>query len=203
MKRAWLELGLVVLTGAAHLLFENVLDQKTPFIAGAAMFWTVYILWRLFRPGQAREWGMRLDTWRPAAAAHLILFVAASAGMVGYGISQGRPYPTIGFFYLLWLYPIWGFIQQFLLCALVCRNLREATGRAWAAVVGSSLLFGIAHAPDWTLCALTAAAGVAWTALYLRWPNLWIQAIAHGWLGALAYYYVLGRDPWSELMRTL
>jgi hypothetical protein len=38
-----------------------------------------------------------------------------------------------------------------------------------------------------------------WTALFLRTPNLIPLALAHGWLGALAYYMVLGRDVWAEL----
>jgi hypothetical protein len=175
MRRAWVELGLVIATGAAHLVFENVLHQKAAFIGADGAFWLVYIAWRLRTPGQARDWGMRADTFRPALLANALFFLVGAAGMVGYGLAQGRALPSLGFFYLLALYPIWGFIQQFLLCALIGGNLRTITGSPAAAVAIGTLLFGLVHAPDWILCGLTAGAGIAWLAFYFRWPNLWAQ----------------------------
>lgn len=203
MRRAWMEIGLVLLTGAAHLVLENIFQVKAQFIACAGLFWIAYVAWRLREPGRARAWGLRGDTFRSSLAANALFFVVGAAGMVAYGCSQGRALPSLGFFYLLALYPVWGLIQQFLLCALIGGNLRTVTGsRAAAAGIGA-VLFGFVHAPDWILCGLTGAAGVAWLALYFRWPNLWAQGWGHGWLGAVAYFYVLGRDPWVELMQSL
>jgi hypothetical protein len=202
-RRAWIGLLLVILTGAAHLVFENVWHLKGPYIAVAGTFWLVYIIRRLRTPGQARAWGMRSDTFRPSIIANALVFIAGSGTMIAYGISQGRSIPSVGFFYLLALYPIWGFIQQFLLCSLVGQNLQAITGRALVSVLAGTVLFGIVHAPDWTLVGLTAVAGVFWISFHLRWPNLWVQGIAHGWLGAVAYFYVLGRDPWIELLQSL
>jgi membrane protease YdiL (CAAX protease family) len=48
------------------------------------------------------------------------------------------------------------------------------------------------------LVALCALAGVAWTILYLRRPNLWVLAASHAVLGTLAYYWLLERDPWAQ-----
>jgi hypothetical protein len=203
MKRAWWELGLVVLTGTAHLVFENLLHAKGPFIAGAGLFWIGYVAWRLRTPGQAAEWGLRGDTLRPSILANAALFAVGAPAMIVFGASQGRAIPSPGFFYLLGVYPVWGLIQQFLLCALIGRNLRAISGSAKIAAVVATLLFGAVHAPDWTLCALTATAGLAWLAIYFRWPNLWAQGLSHGWLGAVAYFYILGRDPWLELLQSL
>jgi uncharacterized protein len=100
---------------------------------------------------------------------------------------------------LFLLYPVWSFIQQFVLQALVASNL-ERLGLARAAVVPiAAALFGLAHLPDWPLAALCAVVGLAWTALYLRWRQLPLLALTHAWLGALAYYWVLQRDPWGEM----
>jgi hypothetical protein len=203
MRRAWAEFGLVVLTGAAHLVFENIYHAKGPFIACAGLFWAAYIGWRLRAPGQARAWGMRADTFRSSLTLNALLFAAGAGGMIVYGASRGRLLPSCGFFYLLALYPLWGFVQHFLLCALIGRNVRAITGSSAAAGAAGAVLFSLSHIPDWTLCGLTAVAGVAWLALYFRRPNLWVQGGAHGWLGAVAYYYVLGRDPWLELMQGL
>ena len=37
--------------------------------------------------------------------------------------------------------------------------------------------------------------GLVWTACFVRIPNLLPLAIAHGWLGTLAYYWLLERPP--------
>jgi membrane protease YdiL (CAAX protease family) len=96
---------------------------------------------------------------------------------------------------------VWSFLQQFVLQALIASNL-EKLGWARAAVVPvAALLFGVAHLPDWPLAALCAVAGVAWTAIYLRSRHLPLLALTHAWLGALAFYWVLQRDPWGEMFR--
>ncbi len=199
MRRATAEFVAVVATGAVFLVFENVLDQKLLFIAVAAVAWLAYVALRFRSPGQAREWGFRADNLRPALAANGIVVLVAAAALVAYGAAHGRGLPPAGFFYLIAIYPIWGLVQQFLLCALVCGNLVRATERAGLAVGASALLFGLVHLPDWTLVLLTFAGGLAWCAIYVRVPNLFVQGVAHGLLGALAYYEVLGRDPWTEL----
>lgn len=199
MNRARYELGAVVLTGAVFLVFENILDAKLPFIAAAAVGWLAYLATRWREPGQVRAWGFRTDTLRSALRINSVLVLVAAAGILGLGLALGRGFPSAGFYCLILVYPVWGLVQQFLLCPLLCGNLVRATGRPALAVAVSAALFGIAHAPDWPLVGLTAVAGVAWTWIWLRAPNLWVQGIAHGLLGALAYYEVLGRDPWAEL----
>jgi hypothetical protein len=58
----------------------------------------------------------------------------------------------------------------------------------------------LVHAPDWSLWALTTAACAVWLPIYQRWPNLWAQGLAHGVLAAIAYHFVLARDPWSKIV---
>jgi len=196
-RRALLEPAAVVATGAVHFLFENFFDAKAAFIAAAAPLWIAYVAYRLKTvPGQGRAWGFRLDTLRPAGLACAAASVAAAAAMVAYGSAQGRLPPPRTFWLILALYPLWGLVQQFLLGALLARNLREFLPPA-AVVPAAALLFGLAHAPDWTLSALAFAAALVWIPIYLWRPNLWVLGISHGMLGALAYYAVLGRDAWA------
>ena len=42
--------------------------------------------------------------------------------------------------------------------------------------------------------------GLLFTPLYLHRQSLLPLGVAHGWLGVLAYYWLLGRDPWLELL---
>ena len=56
------------------------------------------------------------------------------------------------------------------------------------------------RSPDWPLAGLCMAAGAVWTLLYLRTPNLIPLAFMHGWLGGMAYYWVLGREPLAAVI---
>jgi len=41
------------------------------------------------------------------------------------------------------------------------------------------------------------------TPIYRRFPNLWAVGLAHGLLGALAFYLVLGEDPGADILQHL
>lgn len=195
------ELVLVVATGGLHLLFENVFHLKAPFIALAGIFWTGWVIVQLRRrPGIARAWGFRRDTLPAAAIACGAIVLVGAAGMFAWGARAGRlPLPA-HFWFVAPLYPVWGLIQQFLLNALLARNL-AARLPAVIAVPVAALLFGAVHLPDAVLAGLTFLAALAWVPVWLAWPNLWVLGASHGLLGALAYYLVLGRDVWLELNR--
>ncbi len=197
------ELVLVLVTGGLHLVFENVLHLKGPFIIAAVAFWAGYIAVRRRRDPQVfHEWGFRTDTLKPAAVACGIVFAVGAAGMIAYAALQGRLALPPTFWALLLLYPVWGIVQQFLLNALVARNLARRLPAA-AVIPLTAVLFGVAHVPDWALSALTIAAGLAWVPIYLRWPNLLALGVCHGFLGSLVYPLVLGRDVVAEASKFL
>jgi membrane protease YdiL (CAAX protease family) len=85
-------------------------------------------------------------------------------------------------------YAGWGLVQQYFLQAFALRRLRQALVPTPAAVIAAATVFGLLHAPNWPLVALTSAAGVVWCALFVRRPNLITLAVAHGALAVLIYY---------------
>jgi hypothetical protein len=141
---------------------------------------------------------------RASLAANGLVLAIGGLAMVGYGILRGRgDTPPSSLYFLLALYPLWGLVQQFIICAVVGKNLESIFGsRSWAVVI-AAILFGAVHLPNWTLCGQTAAACAVWISLFLRWPNLWVHGVAHGWLALLACLYVLGDDPWAEVLKAL
>jgi len=200
-RRALGEIGAVLLTGALFLVFENLLHLKLQFLVPCVAAWTAYLVVRMARDrAVAAEWGLRLDNLKSAAPPILAVFAAGVAALYAWHAAfGGRPVPRDAWILFL-LYPIWSLIQQFVLQALLASNL-EKVGLARTVVVPvAALLFGAAHLPDWPLAALCAVAGIAWTAIYLRRRHLPLLALSHAWLGALAYYWVLGRDPWGEMV---
>ncbi|RPH47097.1 MAG: hypothetical protein EHM91_06485 [Planctomycetota bacterium] len=200
-RRALGEILAVLLTGGLFLVFENLLHLKLQFLVPCVVAWTAYLGVRVGRDrAVAAEWGLRLDNLKSAAPPILAVFAAGVAALYAWHVAfGGRPVPRDAWILFL-LYPIWSLIQQFVLQALLAANL-ERLGLARAAVVPvAALLFGAVHLPDWRLAALCAISGTAWTTIYLRRRHLPLLALSHAWLGALAYYWVLGRDPWGEML---
>jgi hypothetical protein len=198
-----MEVAAVCGTGALHPLFVEVLQLRAVFIAAALAGWAVYVALRVRAdPAVLPEWGFTTRGLRGASWACGVVTVAGLAGMGVLGAATG----TLGWHAhmlpLLLLYPLWGLTQQFLVQALVVRNLGAGGNPALSPVAVTLLagvLFGVVHLPDLTLTGMTFALALAFTPVYLRWRNLWPLGIAHGWLGAAACFWVLGRDPWAEI----
>ncbi len=193
-------LVLAVATGAGNLVAESLLHRKTAFLIIAVPVWLAWAALRLAHdPGALRVWGFRLDTWRPSATAVALFTAPAALALTAAAPLLGNwPIPNT-FWLVLAAYPVWALAQQFLLCAVVTRGLTRLLPR-WLVPVAAGALFACAHLPDLPLVALTLVAGIVFSELYLRWPNLWTQALGHALLGTVVYYAVLGRDPAAMLI---
>lgn len=199
-RRAVGEIAAVIATGAVFLIFENVLDLKLPFVVAAVAGWGIYAIHRMRRdPQTRRDWGFRMDTLAPSALACGILYVVVAGAILAWRAWTGwipiPPSTTI----LFAVYPLWGLCQQFVVQSLIAGNLDRLGAPRVAIVTVAALLFGLAHAPDWELAGLSAGAGLAWTSIYLRFPNLVPVSLTHAWLGSLTYLMILERNPWLEM----
>jgi len=203
-RRAALELAAVVATGGLHLLFESVLHAKAAFIAAAGIGWCSYLVWRARRePDVLRVWGFRRDNLAPALRRAALASVPCAAFLLCLTAILGHEIPLVPLAWMLALYPFWGLVQQFLLQAIVASNIARVAGRKLPAVLIAATLFGVVHAPDWALCGLTFGVGLIFIPLWFWTPNILPLGLFHGWLGALAYLGVLGRDPWAEILKEL
>ncbi len=198
--RRALELALVVASGVGNVVFENVLHAKTVFVVVAVVVWLAFVLWRWRNDRSVlHSWGLRRDNLGAAARAALVITVPLVICGTAYAFAVGHFPPPRGFWVILLLYPAWGIAQQFLLNAMLARNLSVFLP-AWAVVLVAAALFAAAHAPDPPVVALTLLAGALWVLMYRRWPNLWALGIAHGIIGTVVFYGVLGRDPLALLL---
>lgn len=203
--RSVLEVSAVIGTGLLHLLFIEVFQLKAWFIALAVVSWAIYIAVRVRIDNSAlRSWGFGSMNLRKASITSSI--VAAIAVLAMIPISNGRLFFHWHILPLLFLYPIWGVIQQFLVQAMVVNNLAIISDRLsyrWMVTLVAAILFGFVHIPDLKLMMATFCIGLAFTPIYLRWRNLWPLGVYHGWLGVLYYFWVLERDPWLEVFGSL
>ena len=198
--RQWAEMGAVALTGAGHIAFAAN-DASAYFIPLAIGGWGSYVGYRsITEPGFLRNAGFTSENLGPAFRDASILAGAATAGMLVIGAANGNLRFDEDMLPLLILYPAWGLTQQFLVQGLITRHLAGAGLAPFAVTPISAIAFGSVHVPDWGLAAATTGLGAAWSALYQTHGNLWPLGLYHGVLGAEFYVWVLGRNPWQELL---
>ncbi|MFH1176195.1 MAG: CPBP family intramembrane glutamic endopeptidase [Acidobacteriota bacterium] len=199
-RRGAIELALVVACGAANVFFETVAPAKTAFVLVALLVWGAYLGARLrATPVLLRDWGLRTDTAMPALRVTATATLPALVALVGYAFTAGHFPPPRGFWIILLIYPAWGIAQQFLLNAMLASNLRRFLPGSVALLL-AAVLFSLSHAPDLPVMALTLPVALLWAWIYARWPNLWVLGIAHGIIGTVVFYGVLGRDPLAAFL---
>ncbi|MFV1985666.1 MAG: type II CAAX prenyl endopeptidase Rce1 family protein [Gemmatimonadota bacterium] len=196
------ELIAVVLAGGLHVGTEILFTEPHALWLSAvvSIAFLGYLVWRGRTPGMLRAWGMRADNFRVAIGPHLTFAVVGGLTTVGVGAALGTLSFPPTFWITLALYPIWGTAQQFALQNLLARNVYGFTSNTFVVALIAAGLFAASHYPRLELVALTAAAGIPFTLLFRRYPNLWAVGIAHGILGSLAVYSVLREDPGAAIL---
>ena len=206
-----MELFLLILTGAGHILVETLWGGATEGASAgtperlynlvAICLWAAYLLARIVkRPSLLTEWGMRREGFKESMLLSSKFWLPACIFLLMFGAyTRQLPSPKTAWVALL-LYPLYGLVQQFALQVLVTTNLRPRVQNLWGRSILSGLLFSAAHIPTLPLVLLTFPVGVALTWTYERHRNLWALGLVHGLLGALAYYTVLGLDPGAEIL---
>lgn len=200
----FLEVGAVCATGVLHQVVSNGLGWHGPFIAAAILFWGAFLTRRIRRDARwPARWGLRRTSLRPAAAATTCAALLALTAFAVIGNARGRLEVNAHLVVLLLAYPAWGLLQQLLVQGFAVRNLlavRGPLGSAPSVTLVAAALFAVVHLPDPELTLATFLLGLVFTPIYLRWRNLWPLGLWHGWLGAFAYLWVLGRDPVAEIL---
>jgi membrane protease YdiL (CAAX protease family) len=205
-KRRILEIIAVVLTASGKFVFMDWLQWRLGFILIAIAAWAAYIyLRKKYAPSFFRCYGFRTDNLKSVSQQLLPFAITAMAACTLTGYFRGTLNITWHIIPIMILYPIWGTLQQFLCVGLVAGNLQDMKNpwKKSLIILVTALLFGLLHYPDIWLMAGTSALAVIYSSIYLRERNLYALGVFHGWLGALFYYSVVGRDPFLEVFGPL
>src|SRR5690349_8495183 len=199
-----LEISAVVITGLGKFLFVDYLQLKFWYILLASLFWIGYIGYRVSNhPGILQYWGFSRVGFRPSLKVVVPVSVISITGFVVYGILQETIILNSHLIPVLMLYPLWGTLQQFLIIGILVINFKEMKGiniPPAGIVLFASVVFAIVHYPSWPLIGATFLLAIFYSILYMRYKNLWVLGLFHGWLGGLFYFFVLHRDPWAEFL---
>ena len=195
-----LEVAAVFVTAILHFIFYEVPSGRGPFIVVTTLAWSVYVAFRIRRDPEAlREFGLSTHALGRSAAAASVVLVTGVAFCMMVGLSRGTVRFIPHMLILALLYPLWGLLQQLLVQAMVVRNLVPVLSTPVVITI-AAVLFGIVHLPHVVLAVSTAILGAVFTLIFTRWANVWALGVCHGWLGVFFYYWVLGRDPWLEIL---
>jgi uncharacterized protein len=202
-KQRKFEISAVVLTGIGKFIFMDWLQWKLPFILIAIVSWASYVMYQhKTNVGILKYWGFRTDNFREVTKMVLPFGIAFVVIFLIIGFRRDTVNVTWHILPILVLYPIWGIIQQFLVIGLVAGNLWDLTNSRLSdamIVFLTAILFGLLHYPFYWLIIGTFVLAMLYGAIYLRSRNIYVMGLFHGWLGALFFYTVVGRDPFAEV----
>jgi uncharacterized protein len=99
----------------------------------------------------------------------------------------------------LFIVPLWGLVQQYVLQGFIYRRVRllmvddrqfsRATEKqVRRAILATAAIFALVHLPNFTLSLLTFAAALLWSWVYERAPNLWVLGLSHGSLSLVVMH---------------
>ncbi|HEX8038658.1 MAG TPA: CPBP family intramembrane glutamic endopeptidase [Chryseosolibacter sp.] len=197
------EIAAVLMTALGKFVFMDWLQWKLPFILIAIAGWSIYAAARQRQvPGILRHWGFRVDNVSDAVKIVLPLGLIAVVVFAALGFYLGTIHITWHIIPVLLLYPVWGTIQQFLVIAIVAGNLKDMERNQFPSaliIFVTALLFGLLHYPFYWLMLATFVLALVYGAIYLKVRNVYVLGLFHGWLGAMFFYLVSGRDPFLEV----
>jgi membrane protease YdiL (CAAX protease family) len=197
------EILAVLITAIGKFIFMDWLQWKLAFIVVAILCWSIYVFMRKRQvPDIMKYWGFRFDNFRQVLKIVLPFGITSIIVFTAIGLYLGTINITWHIFPILLLYPVWGTIQQFLVISIVAGNLKDLTQKKFPnllIILVTALLFGILHYPFFWLVVGTFVLALFYGYIYLRVKNVYVMGIFHGWLGALFFYTVVGRDPFAEV----
>jgi uncharacterized protein len=174
---------------------------KVIFIPSVLLFYGLYI-YKSYRenPEFLTVWGLRMDNIRARAAVKpTAIFTAIAAVII---MLMVKHTPSWNMVYMLFLYPFYGIVQQFIVLSLVVNNLRHMYipyVHENTLTLAISIIFGAIHLNSIVLAAATFLFAFGMMRIYLLFENIIVCGISHGVLATLLYYLVLGQDPLVEL----
>lgn len=193
----------VIITAALKFILMDWLHLRAFYIAGISLFWFSYIIFRVKADRETQYLFSYNSEHFKRTVLLLIPFVIVSIiATILYSLYNNNLYFTWRIIPVLFLYPLWGIIQQYLMLCIISTTLINLFGSRVSRsviILIVSLLFSLIHYPSFFLMIFTFFMEMIFIAVYLKWKNLLAIGIAHGWIATFLLYYVMGRDLWLEL----
>lgn len=186
-ERAWAEILIVFALLEAILWTPQSREHTLLVVAVGAC-----VLWFTLRGGYTKAelgltWPSQQGTWLILAAGGVsALAIPLGALATGHPVPANPGWPEAA---NLWPYPIWAFLQQFLLQSFFYLRFEAVLG-ARRALLANTLLFTVAHLPNLTLTGMTLFGALFFTGMFRKYRSIYPLGIVHALLGiAIAYSF--------------
>ncbi|MBN1415214.1 MAG: CPBP family intramembrane metalloprotease [Bacteroidales bacterium] len=202
-RKKWIELISVAITGLLKFVIMDWLQMRAFYICGACLSWLIYVIVKYKSDNTILiYWGFKKENFRVSFLFLLPFTLLSILVFIIYGLSNHLFIPNWHIIPVFVLYPIWGLIQQFMMAGILAGNLisiRNIHFKNYQVILLTSLIFSMVHYPSFFLMIFAFIMQLIFTAVYLKWRNLWTLGLIHGWVGTFLIFCVLKRDLWIEL----
>lgn len=191
-------------TAALKWIMMDWLNMQAFYIVGVCLFWIVYIIYRTANNNHILErWGFKFEYFSQTLVfmiPFMVLCLVSSFLLGQFNSSvdllNWRVLPV------LFLYPLWGVFQQYIMLVLIAQNLiqlERISFKRYQVILITSLLFSLIHYPSFFLMAFTFFMEVIFLIAWFKWRNLLALGLTHGFIATFLLFYILERDLWLEL----
>ncbi|WP_299101814.1 CPBP family intramembrane glutamic endopeptidase [uncultured Winogradskyella sp.] len=197
------EIIAVFITAICKFICVDFLNFRLTYVIVTIISWSIYVIYRYRKDKMVlKDWGFRTDNFKPAIKLMLPFAVVSVLTFFIIGYIQGTINLTWHILPLLFTYPIWGSVQQFLTIGIVAGNLnslKKLRIKKATIIFITAILFSVVHYPSVWLMIGTFILAIFYGYVYLKVKNLYALGLFHGWLGALFYYTVVNQDPFADV----
>lgn len=198
------ELAGIIITATLKFIMMDWLNMVAFYVSGISFFWIGYIVYRYVHDRTVLvKWGFRKEGFSqtlvfliPFIVLCILTSIILGESNTSISILNWRVIPV------LFLYPLWGLFQQYIMLVLIADNLIELEKielKRYQAAIVTALLFSFIHYPSFFLMVFTFFMEIIFLLAWFRWKNLLALGLTHGIIATLLLFYVLERDLWIEL----
>jgi membrane protease YdiL (CAAX protease family) len=195
IKKDLIEVLIFLVFVVLYVFFKKEISGKYYFIIPAIILCGLSLRWDYRTDKRVlKTYGIRTDNLKEAALRSAAFFGPMAIAILAIFPFTDNPKPPPYFYFTIFLYPLWGLAQQFMFQSFFHSRLLKLGFAPWSIFI-CALVFTCAHWNSEKLLIFAFIGGLFFSYSFYRCPNILPLGIAHGILGAMVYYLLLGKDP--------
>jgi membrane protease YdiL (CAAX protease family) len=195
VKKDLIEILIFLVFVTLYVVFRREVSGKYYFIIPAIIVCGIFLFWDYRADKRVLKiYGIRTDNLMEASKRTTAFFVPMVIAILAIFPFTDNPKPPAYFYFTIFLYPLWGLAQQFMFQSFFHSRLLKLSVGPWGILI-CTLVFTFVHWNSQKLRIFAFIGGLFFSYSFYRCPNVLPLGIAHGILGAMIYYLLLGKDP--------
>jgi membrane protease YdiL (CAAX protease family) len=195
IKKDLIEVSIFLVLVVLYVFSPKGISGKYYFIIPAIILCGLSLCWDYRADKRVlKTYGIRTDNLKEATRWSAAVFGPMAIVILAIFPFTDNPKPPSYFYFTIFLYPVWGLAQQFMFQSFFHTRLLKLGLAPWSIFI-CALVFTFVHWNSEKLLIFALIGGLFFSYSFYRYPNILPLGIAHGILGAMVYYLLLGKDP--------